>query len=282
MVATWEVDIFVSGPIIVKGRRIQLNQPKGFRFEDPFYSNVEISSFGSSGIKATVTAFASTNRLAREAAIYFFAQMLDVLALQIQLPLDLSLFESGANRQSNRLAEHRSSRFTERRLIQRDEWRWAFRESRLLAFSEPAFLRSTSWYRKGLIAEDPFDKFLAFWNAIEVIAAKYHPKTERTKNGSKSQIWECFKAIWGECKEWPIITGEQNWIDENYNVRKAIAHGLMPVDIETVKSVLDKLEKIERVAWLFLTEWRKKELQIEVPPALADLFQIELPEVTSP
>jgi hypothetical protein len=55
-------------------------------------------------------------------------------------------------------------------------------------------LRGLGWYRKGLYTEDPFDKFLAFWNAIEIVAAYYQSEfvpsidRERAKKGSKSQI----------------------------------------------------------------------------------------------
>jgi hypothetical protein len=83
-------------------------------------------------------------------------------------------------------------------------------------------LRGLGWYRKGLYTEDPFDKFLAFWNAIEIVAAAYYQSEfvpsidrERAKKGSKSQIWECFKALWGPCEQWPNIAGDDKWFDEN-------------------------------------------------------------------
>jgi hypothetical protein len=129
-----------------------------------------------------------------------------------------------------------------RRVIDREEWLSAFNESRSLATSEPTFLRAMGWYRKGLYTEDPFDKFLAFWNSIEIVAAKYHPKTEAAKGGTKNQTFECFHALWGDRNRWPLIAEDEQWIKTNYEMRKDIAHGIASIDVEQVEPVLEKLE----------------------------------------
>ena len=49
----------------------------------------------------------------------------------------------------------------------------------------------------------------------------------------------------------------------NYETRIDIAHGLKPVGIETVASVVDRLEEIERVAFRFLEGWDTKYLGTE-------------------
>ncbi|MCF6277756.1 MAG: hypothetical protein L3J16_03275 [Anaerolineales bacterium] len=244
MKTTWEIDVFVNGPITVKGV-VYLTEAKGFRIDDPFYSDIQIRSLGNAGVRATVTAFASSRELARKAALHFFAQTVDVLVLYTRLPLRLSLYENYSTRSS--------VRFNERRIVLRDEWRWAFREARMLAFSQPTFLRAIGWYRKGLIAEDPFDKFLAFWNSIEIVAGKYHPKNERSNKGSKSQIWECFKVLWSEhVDKWPIISGQTKWIDENYDIRKNIAHGVFTIDIQSIDDVAGQLNLLEMWIWMTL------------------------------
>lgn len=260
---TWQVNLFVNGPITVN-RIIPLYEPKVIRAKDPFYSNIELRSLGAAGVQATVTAYASDRGLAREAALHFFGQTLDALALQIRQPLGLSFQNENP---------HSLTRYGERRIVEREEWQQAFREARLLAFAEPTFLRAMGWYRKGLVEEDPFYKFLAFWNSLETVAGKYHPKTERAKNGSKSQLWECFKQIWSDdVNTWPIIAGDSKWIDENYEVRKDIAHGVTPVTIESIKQVSEKLEAVEAVAYTFLTDWHRKQLNPTVPEELAHLF----------
>ena len=55
----------------------------------------------------------------------------------------------------------------------------AFKEARLLSLTEEIFLKALSWYRKGKYTQDPFDKFLAFWNSIETVAGYYNPNKER-------------------------------------------------------------------------------------------------------
>lgn len=271
MNSTWQVDLFVNGPITIT-RPIRLNEPKGFRIKDPFYSNIELRSLGNAGIRATVTAFASDNTLAREAALHFFSQTLDALALRIRLPLDLSSLEENSRN---------LNRYQERRIVERNEWLEAFREARRLAYSEPTFLRAMGWYRKGLVAEDPFDKFLAIWNSLEIVAGKYHPKTDRAKNGSKSQLWECLKLIWGEdVDSWPVITGDRDWIDQNYEIRIDIVHGVAAVTIETVERVSEKIETVEDVAYRFLTDWRRQQLNPHLPEAVADLFDLYPPDTS--
>jgi len=258
----WEVTLQVYGPITVE-RTIRLSEPKGYRLRDPFYSDIEIRR-SQMGVEAIVTAFASTEDLAYKAALLFFGQMLDVLSYQIDQPLFLSLID----RRPNFNREYKT-----RRRVERREWKDAFKESRLLALSEPTFLRALGWYRKGLYTEDPFDKFTAFWNSMENVAGKYHPPIPADKpSGSKSQMWESFKAVWGECEEWPIIAGQDGWIDENHDIRNEIAHGVKPINIETVENVLSKLEIIRKVARRFLTDWRTQKLKPEIPLDLRQIY----------
>ncbi|HLO89081.1 MAG TPA: methylamine utilization protein MauJ [Nostocaceae cyanobacterium] len=252
----WEVNLVVYGSITVE-KTVKLNEPKGLQLsDDPFYSDIEIKRRGSSsGIEAIVTAYAPSKQLAREAAILYFGQMLDALAIRIDQPLYLNF----GDRQRNDYETHDTLR-----RVKKEEWHKAFKEARLLAMKESTFLRALGWYRKGLYTEDPFDKFLAFWNSIEIVATKYHPPIpEGRSTGSISKIWESFKSIWGECDNWDIIQGQKNWIDDNYKIRIAIAHGTQPVDIETVKNVVTKIDILKLVANKFLTDWRQRRLNPE-------------------
>lgn len=259
-VPVWEVDLYVEGPVAIN-QRFRTRQQKGLRPENPFYSDIEITSVPSGGLRATVTARASNQRLAFEAAVFFFGRMLDVLAFNTNLPLFSNFIEREQSRNA-RVRQH------VRRSIARQEIESAFREADVLASIRPSFLRSLGWYRKGLYTEDPFDKFLALWIALENTAANYYRTVEsidqeRAKNGSKSQIWECFKALWGPCEQWPNIPGDKRWIDENYEIRKDIAHGVSSVSIDKVASVVNELDVIERVAYRFLKDWRDKFLDVD-------------------
>jgi hypothetical protein len=244
-IPVWGVTLFVYGSITVK-ETLRLSELKGFRLEDPFYSDIEIRrSRVVSGIEATVTAFAPTEHLAREAAILFFGQMLDALSIKIKQPLYLNFsdYQSSSRKTHNTM-----------RRVEKDEWQEAFKEARLLALTNgTTFLRALGWYRKGLYTEDPFDKFLAFWNSIEIVAGKYYRLvSENTIAGTKDQIKTCFKALWGECENWLIIKGQTNWVSDNYKIRNTIAHGTRPVTIETVKEVTYTIDTLEQVANIFL------------------------------
>jgi hypothetical protein len=255
---TWEIKLSIDGPIKTNFSQ-SLKIFKEFREDDPFYSDVKITNTAY-GVLVNVTAFAATADLAHKAALIFVGKMLDSLSLKLRQPLFLSFTEERANRKySDNI----------RRIIERDEWISAFKDARLLNKEEPTFLRALGWYRKGLYTDDPYDKFLAFWNSIEIAASKYHQKTKKTKKGSKNQIWECFKILWGECEKWPVISGNEQWISGNYETRKDIAHGLTTITVEEVKKIVAKLEEVEDVAYNFLAGWRN---QLELSDYLSSLL----------
>lgn len=188
--------------------------------------------------------------------------MVDTLTLAVNRPMYLSLTE----RERSIAQRHHV-----KRIIQEVEFESAFSETHHLAQSSPSFLRSLGWYRKGLTTDDPLDKFLAFWNSIEIVAGKYYRYVpaidkERAEKGSISQVWECFKALWGACEEWPVIPGQTKWIDQSYAVRVGVAHGTEPIDIHKVAEVADRLPAIEEVSYRFLLGWRERFLGLDRQP----------------
>jgi hypothetical protein len=248
----WEVVLYVDGPVTIR-RRVITTQQKGFRVDDPFFSDIEIMGIPS-GLKATVTARAPDHVVAYKAAVFFFGHMVDALTLAVNRPMYLSLTE---RERSN------AQRHNVKRVIEREQFEGAFSEAHQLAQGSPSFLRSLGWYRKGLTTDDPLDKFLAFWNSIEIVAGKYYRYVptidkQRAKNGSISQVWECFKALWGPCQEWPVIPDQTNWIDQNYATRVGVAHGTEPIDIHKVAEVAERLPAIEEVSYRFLVGWQER------------------------
>lgn len=261
----WEVTLYVDGPVNIKGKVIATQQ-KGFRVDDPFYSDVEIIGI-SSGLKATVTSRAKDHVLAYKAGVFFFGHMVDVLTLAINRPMYLSLTETGRSY---------VQRHDVKRIIVREEFESAFSEAHQLANDSPSFLRSLGWFRKGLTTDDPLDKFLAFWNSIEIVAGKYYQNVpsidkERAKNGSISQVWECFQALWGHCNDWPVIPGQSSWIDQSYAIRVDVAHGAAPIDIRLVTKVTDRLPEIEELSYRFLLGWRERFLSLDRQPPTESL-----------
>ncbi|WP_394556288.1 methylamine utilization protein MauJ [Priestia aryabhattai] len=227
---------------------------KGIQKMDPFFSDIRIRNFNE-GLIINITANAPTSKLANNAALVFVGQMLDCLIIAIGEGLPIFLSFDGKS--ITRTARERHIK----RIVTEEELKWAFKESRTLSTNEPVFLKAYSWYRKGLYTEDPFDKFLAFYNTIELISSKYHPKNEASTKGSKSQMWECFKEIWGEYTEWPVyIQGNKSWIDYNYETRKDIAHGLAIVNVEEIDRVTSMIDTIQNVAFIFLRDWKRIKL----------------------
>jgi hypothetical protein len=248
----WEVTLFVDGPVSVRDR-VRTTRPEGFR--NPFESEIKIQSVPS-GLRATVTVRAPDQPLAYQAAVVFFGRMLDALTLTVNLPMFLSLTE----RKRTGAESHDT-----RRLIEPDEIEKAFDEADNLARREEGrpFLKSLGWYRKGLTADDPLDSFLAYWNAIERVSSDYYkadPDTDkkRATKGSKSRVWECFKALWGECEKWPVVPRRMDWIDKSCDTRNEIAHGQAPIDIRYVAEVAGRLPEINKVCYGFLTGWRER------------------------
>lgn len=254
--SAWDVTLNVYGPITV-GRRFSFTQRKDFHFHDRLYSEVEVTKNGNYGITITLTAYATEQLIARKAALYFCGQALDVLSLNVNLSTILTLTD---NKFSPRIE-------TERRRLTEDELIDAFRTARLWVLTEPTFLRSVGWYRKGLYTEDPFDKFLAFYNSIETVCSKYNPNPAACNSrGSKCHMWETFKSLWGECPSWPIIPKQEDWIDINYDIRKDIAHGIASIDINVVENVVAKIDIIKRVAFQLLIDWKNNRLNPNITP----------------
>jgi hypothetical protein len=250
-IPVWEVEILVIGPLSIKNA-INFNARKELEHPEPFYSNVSIIN-NENGFLATVTAFAPNSDLAEKAAIIFFGRMLDVLSLNLNLSLQLDIAK-------NVIVQKASQNV--RRIVDRQDFVDAFFQSRILSLTETTFLRSLSWFRKGKHSQDPLDKFLAFWNSIETVASKYNPNKDACKGkGSKCHIWESFKKVWGECDKWEFIGGQTKWIDECNEHRINIAHGIIPIEIDFIEKIINKLPEVENIAFKFLTNWKDDELK---------------------
>lgn len=76
--------------------------------------------------------------------------------------------------------------------------------------------------------------------------------TDRTQNGVKNQIYQCFIDFFGEVENWRLPA---DWIDNMYEKRNEIVHGgedttleainliseLVPLLEQTAKSLLDRI-----------------------------------------
>lgn len=258
----WVVDLYVSAPVkLSRSGEVRFTHRKDFDSTDPLFSNIVIREESYNNryervnfLEIKANAFAPTSGLAKRAAYVFVGFAMDCLAVHTGCPFQISLSKNSLNL---------SSEFSEKRELGQDEFREAFSESRLLRFTDPTFLRAFGWYNKGLYSVDPLDQFLSLWVALEIVAGKYHTKNEKTEQGIKNQICQCFLDLWGSTDDWKLINGNENWINTYYSTRQKIAHGLLPIDLVLIENVEEKAFFLKSFVREFLIDWRINNLDPE-------------------
>lgn len=239
----YRVQFIISGDVFVSSS-ISFNTDKELSLGNVFTSDITIEP-DRHGFKITSTVQTEDRDRAMKVAILFIGKMLDILAMKIDSPLIITQNSVFPNSPSNIV----------RAEIDKGEFEQCFEWSRTLNLYEPALSRAFNWYRKGLYSDEPFDKFLAFWNSISVTASKYHSPDERTKLGIKNQIWKSFIALWGQQKNWPLMADDIEWINDNNKIRDQIAHGLIPIEVDYVENVITRLDVLQQVTAKFLKTW---------------------------
>lgn len=239
----YNVELLISGQVTIR-QDIKFKTDKELNLGNIFRSDILIMNHPQGFIIST-TVFASSQDSAYKVALLFIGKMLDILSMRTNLSLNVSSKEYNNSHDKSSV----------KMLIDEEEFKFCFDLARKLNLNEDKILRAFSWYRKGLYTEDPFDKLLAFWNSITVVADGYCNDNEITRLGSINRIWDCFITLWGECLNWEFIAGNERWINENNDIRNRIAHGGVTVDIEYVENVINQLEVLQNVAHKFLTEW---------------------------
>lgn len=239
----WNVRLSISGPITIR-KTMALNVEKGYI--EPFQTTIKLSQ-ASKGVWAEVVVKAITIEEANDAAVFFVGQMLDILCLRINLPLHVSLFDKN----------FRSFAALANRIVEEDEWLTAFRDSREYGINRPIYSRALSWHRKGTTSEDVIDKFIAFWSAIEGFGSESARRNDKTKCGSINQICDCFDQLWGEESQWKVIPNNSNWVNQFNKTRNGIAHGFIPVNVDTVREISSQLPKLQELVYVFLSEWEE-------------------------
>jgi hypothetical protein len=258
-VRPYEVTLQVTGPVKVR-EEIGFNTQKELNMGEIFHSEINVKP-DPEGFHIIVTVFTSQHEQANKIALLFVGRMLDILSIKINSPLFVSLYSDWKYSKST----------NQRTILEEADFRSAFRFSRVRNDKYSTFLRGLSWRRKALYTEDPYDRFFAFWLSIEVIANKLNPNRENCKDtttgkykGSICNIWECFKYLWGGIESWPVIKGQDTWIDQNIEIRNKIGHGTFAVDVRSVDEVLHKLTLLKEVSYRFLLDWAAKDFNTQI------------------
>jgi hypothetical protein len=249
-ITEWEVELAISGAITVEERVSDLFVEKGE--SNPFTTRVTLSR-ASHGVRCVLKARAYTQENASDAAAYFVGQALDVLSLRFDTPLYLNLFRP----EFRQLPDH------VRRIVKENEWADAFHFGREYGMNRRVFSRAISWYRKGLVSEDPIDQIIAFWSALEGIGANFHCVTKRNKTGIINQVCDCLQQLWGPPNKWKIIPDNANAINKFHDYRNGFSHGFKPVNVETIREVVADIPQYQKLVHTFLVDWELQGFEIE-------------------
>lgn len=237
----WEVELTVSGAITI-GHNIEFKSLKGY--DEPFLTNIKISKF-KHGVKIKIKAQAENQNDANDAGLYFVGQALDYLSFNIDLSLYMSLISTNIQQNNDHV----------KRIVTKEEWEECFQRSRHIGINNPSFSRSLSWYRKALNNEDPIDSFLSYWNSIECVAVTFADDNSRTRRGVINKICNCFDKLWDNANNWKIIPSRPEIVNELSEKRNYIAHGVIPINIETVRELTNYRLLVKNLAHEFLKDY---------------------------
>ena len=110
----------------------------------------------------------------------------------------------------------------------------------LEGLSDPQIFRGLGYYRKGLNEPDPFDAFLAYWSAIEIVA-RAHRSNGR---GIAPRILSFARAR--------SIRIDETEVRDLKGTRNRIVHGEKRYDIDQIRRVAEKIPRIRELARQFL------------------------------
>jgi hypothetical protein len=251
----WNVDLAVSGPIDLERGTVRILPMKGEHL--PFQSHATLKN-DKNGVLVTVLVRADSSNSAHDAGLYFVGRAIDVLCLEIDLPLHLSL--SGP--QFVTATDHVHAR------ISQDQWLKCFEAGRSYGLERPTFCRALSWFRKGHTSENPVDSFLSYWTSIEIVGAKFARANEKTQRGTVNKICDCFDQLWGSHENWHVIPNAANAVDRFCEIRNQISHGTISlVEMNSIREISESLTILHDLALAFLREWRTSSQTTEVMPA---------------
>jgi hypothetical protein len=240
----WEIGMAVTGDVAVR-RPIKIDVMKGSR--NPFMTTVRIES-AQHGVNLKVISQSRSAKGAAHSGLFFVGEMLNVLCLQLDTPLYLSLSDVDTGNLPKSV----------RRIISRDEWTRMFTLGREYGQSRSVFARSLSWYRKGLNSEDQIDKLLAIWLSLEVIGKNSGRNTNKTNSEIVNRITHCFNHIWGTPANWPVVPSGEDWFYNIKDKRNDIAHGTFNIHPESLEAISDDVNKIQKLARAFLLSWEQR------------------------
>jgi hypothetical protein len=196
-------------------------------------------------------------------AEFYFNQTLDVAALRHASPFQV-LPRSDATSSAGQTRFHNTSTSA---VVTPEDFDQSARLAFLLYTLETDLLRSIGWYRRGLSSPDTLLSFLGLWNSIEIAAARFCQKNDKTDKGSKNQIFQLLTDYLPKSGIQffkPNTEELDEWITKNYDMRLQIAHGLGSTDLSIFRNsevMIPKLRSVSTALLRVLADARCKDNQ---------------------
>jgi hypothetical protein len=248
----WYITLAVTGDIAIQ-RPYDLDLMKG-RIH-AFMTTVHLEPLPH-GVRMAIRSRGRTATTARQSALFFVGEMLNVLGLHLDIPLSVSLADEDITMQPRSV----------RRLIDPDMWTEHFDLGRRYGQERLIFAQALRWFRKGITSDDPIDRLLALWLSLEVIGSKAGRKQGTSNSVIVKQIVSCCYALWPDQSTWPAGITE-TWVEEIKNQRNEVAHGEFQIYPERLEDIAAKADRLQTVARHFLLTWEQRaEQDSKVPP----------------
>lgn len=239
----WHISLNITGDIAIR-KPFELDVMKGRL--NPFSTTITLEQMPH-GVRLAVLAKGRTATSARQSALFFVGEMLNMMSLHLDTPLYLGLVDEDKD----------GSPKSVRRIVTQEEWSYYFKVGRAYGQDRPTFAQALRWFRKGMNSEDQIDRLLSLWLALEVIANECGQKKGTTKSPIVNQIISCCAAIWPDQSAWPATT-TASWIDDMRKKRNAIAHGSFEIYPESLEAIAVEVDRLQMFGREFLLKWEQR------------------------
>jgi len=217
-----------SASVVIKG---------AISFSDRFCLNdVELRS-RSQDIVATCRVYANSSSNAQDIVIRKISDVLDIISFLSDQHMEI---KGAVNLQSTGggIADLPAS-FSVRRILNEHDIQEIENYNQTLSDAQTTdYLRALSYYRKGLGSIDPFDKFVSFWQTIEIVINKVSGR-----GGIRNKAETFFNHI-------PMLLPPE--FEVYREMRNNIVHGSKSRDIDQIRNVSGNIEGIKKLATLVL------------------------------
>ena len=248
---TWVFELNVFGPIQIPAR-FALDEVESFYFDDVFFRSIEVKG-ATQGAQCSIKAHAESGAVAGQVALHTLDQVAHILALQTNLALVVS------RQESRPFARNNSSH---KRIMDKMEWQQAFREAHHLLHREPSYLQALGQYRKALGEENPINKYITLFQAMESVARHGSAIQLSGRVDIQTTLEQSFAQLWKDKQQWPHLQREQGLLEDLIDLYVKAVGGVVPIVPSIITRIADRLEVLHRLTHAFLVDWRNQNVKL--------------------